>query len=377
ATLALVLAHETPPPPELELPAFADPVATPGPLVMPTFVEQPSQDRLGSMVVAATWCAPRNVAIVLTAYGRVASVDLSGTVQTLAMLRRRPVTTTAAAVHCQANGNVIATDAASAAVIVGTLVKQATPAPPRVIEARSVGDETYWLGMGAVWSWDGLTPMKQVRSTCTVPLSLSPTGKRVACFDVGHIVVDDGEGHLVRGPVGTRAVWSADSSTLFTYSENVVSRWNIGKTRDGTIYVTGTDPTLVGDWLVTRQADELVMTGPSPLEPVSLGSARAQIVTAMGDRAVLVLDAEAARVIPIDRPSPPRPDNRHEAAIRLLALRDDGVVIAASQDGRIIEHAPNHAVLVNTAKLPIPPDSALVLRPDGTPEVAAPARLPR
>ncbi|CAN5363077.1 hypothetical protein BH11MYX1_BH11MYX1_37250 [soil metagenome] len=353
-----LLSHPRAPLVDLELPAIIATSKAPGPPLAPIFVEPASQERLGSRSVASTWCKPRNAAVVLTAYGRVATIDPNGIVTTLALLPRKPITSLAAAVHCRSSGEVVVAEQAGGAVISATGIMMVTP-PPDVVEAIDVGNQILWLGPNAVWSWNGSAPPELVRATCAHPLALSPDGTQTACLEDQHVVV----GQLV-GPIGNAVLWASDA--LYVSDKNVVTRWVPGGSRR--VVSTGSSPTAVGPWLVTRTGDELEMRWRGPgatreLPPIELGSKarNAGILTAISDHAVVTIDEQIVRVVELDRPAPPVSQNRHMAPIAVIAFRGDAV-IAASEDGRIISHGVGEPTLLEKTTAPITSASTLVAR---------------
>ena len=376
--------HTTPPPAS---PASHDFTASaaitnvqhaPGIDLAPVWTEPAPPDALGSSLVASTWCAPRDAAVLVTAYGRILTVARDGEVTTLATI---PGTTkvVGSAVACLASGRIVGVIRGTPFALEHTAVLAVGDAPPNVLDAVAVGATARWLTAGAVWEWNGDGAPHQVRTTCAKPLRLAPDGDRVACRRDDRVVVDTGTAEL-EGPAGTAATWSRDGRALYVAEANVIRRWILGERKDGELVGGGTTAFELGSWVVTKNGTELVLhwIGPGPArqrEPLDLGpSARvATLAVAMPPNELLLAHgSQGLRLVDLDRPLVPAPADRHLSSILALAFTPDGLVTLGT-DRRIIHHAlADHArATVGELAQPVPPDAFVTPRADGSYAIGA------
>ncbi|MEO8549019.1 MAG: protein kinase, partial [Kofleriaceae bacterium] len=350
----------------------------PGLDLAPVWTEPAPPDALGSALVASTWCAPRDAAVLVTAYGRILTVTRTGEVTTLATIAgtTKPL---GSAVACLATGRIVGVIRGTPFALERSAVLAVGTAPPNVIDAVAVGTTARWLTAGAVWEWNGSDAPRQLRTTCAKPLRLAPDGERVACRRDERIVVDTGSAEL-EGPAGTSASWSRDGRALYVAEASVIRRWVLGARKDGELVGGGTVAFELGSWAVTKNGAQLVLhwIGPDPARqraPIELGpSARVALLAVALPPSVVLLahGSQGLRLVDLDRPVAPPPVDRHLSSILALAFTPDGLVTLGT-DRRLIHHAlADHArTLVGELAQPVPPDAFVTPRADGSYAIGA------
>jgi tRNA A-37 threonylcarbamoyl transferase component Bud32 len=366
---------------DFTLPTLAGARGHPGPSLAAAFVEPPAPDQLGSSPAAAAWCAPRNAVVIVTMYGRVATVARDGTVTTLGTFG---FTTRAlgSAVACLASGRIVGVSRGVPFVIDGATASTPGTPPEDVVDAVALGDTARWAGHGALWAWSGSGPAQRVRASCAHPLRISPDGARVACARDQRIVVDTGGAELA-GPAGGRAAWARDGRALYVISSGTIRRWRLdGNTAE--LVASGADPVEVGPWLVVKNHSELVRVwigdGPAPPAPLIDLGVRAESATLAAamppDRAVIIYGERGVRVVALDQPATDFARDRHLATIVALAFSPDGATLySADAHGLVLARdPPSRRAVAGTVELPEPwaPEPVVVARSDRSLVVGGP-----
>ncbi|MEO8550122.1 MAG: serine/threonine-protein kinase, partial [Kofleriaceae bacterium] len=323
----------------------APPRHAPGPLVAPSFADEPTAG-LGSRIVASTPCPARGAIAVAFEDGRIATIDHDGAAHWLGSVATGSPD---GAIVCLGSG-----------VILGVLGNLAFTSdkdafatierdvPAKIMDGVALGTTARWAGAGAIWEWAGHAGFTRVRASCPLPLRIAPDGQRVACrvgeasVSQAKIVVDDGT-HTIEGPPRGTPVWSTDGATLYVGSVYGVFAWKVGAAAPELLTSGAASIVVTPRWLVVKRKTTLewISVGDGPREhgqlELSAASKRGSILGPMppDDALAVVYPDRGAAIAAVGEPfAEPRADS-NVGALRAIAFAEDGLVMLA-RDGRVI-----------------------------------------